>query len=72
MRVYAALTEMCDEALGLFVDRQIAELMVENWNRDEPDRAGRPSAWLLGRKPLERAGLPVQVEEGSPARTRSR
>jgi hypothetical protein len=30
----------CDEALELFVDRQMAELMVENWNRDEPDRAG--------------------------------
>jgi hypothetical protein len=22
------------------VDRQMAELMVENWDRDEPDRAG--------------------------------
>ena len=26
-------------AVELFVDRQMAELMVENWNRDEPDRA---------------------------------
>jgi hypothetical protein len=31
---------MRDEALELFVDRQMAELMVENWDRDEPDRAG--------------------------------
>jgi hypothetical protein len=31
---------MCDEALELFFDRQMAELMVENWDRDEPDRAG--------------------------------
>jgi hypothetical protein len=31
---------MSDEALELFVDRQMAELMVENWDRDEPDRAG--------------------------------
>jgi hypothetical protein len=27
---------MSDEALELFVDRQMAELMVENWDRDEP------------------------------------
>ena len=31
---------MGDEALELSVDRQMAELMVENWDRDEPDRAG--------------------------------
>ena len=41
MRVYAAMSEqMSDEALELFGDRQMAELMVENWDRDEPDRAG--------------------------------
>ena len=41
MRVYAVVGEqMSDEALELFVDRQMAELMVENWNRDEPVRAG--------------------------------
>jgi hypothetical protein len=41
MRVYAVVSEqMSDEALKLFVDRQMAELMVENWDRDEPDRAG--------------------------------
>ena len=39
--MYAVVSEqMSDEALGLFVDRQMAELMVENWDRDEPDRAG--------------------------------
>ena len=41
VRVYAVVSEqMSDEALELFVDRQMAELMVENWARDEPDRAG--------------------------------
>ena len=41
MRVYAVVSDqMNDEALELFVDRQMAELMVENWNPDEPDRAG--------------------------------
>ena len=41
VRVYAVVSEqMSDEALELFVDRQMAELIVENWNRDEPDRAG--------------------------------
>ena len=41
MRVYAVLSEqMGDEALELSVDRQMAEVMVENWERDEPDRAG--------------------------------
>jgi hypothetical protein len=41
VRVYAVGSEqISDEALELFVDRQMAELMVENWDRDEPDRAG--------------------------------
>lgn len=41
MRVYAVVSEqMSDEALELFVDRQMAELMVENRDRDEPIRAG--------------------------------
>jgi hypothetical protein len=41
VRVYAVVGEqVSDEGLELFVDRQMAELMVENWNRDEPDRAG--------------------------------
>jgi len=31
VRVYAVVSELSDEAL---------ELMVENWDRDEPDRAG--------------------------------
>lgn len=31
---------MGDEALELFVDRQMAELMVENRDRDGPDSAG--------------------------------
>lgn len=41
VRVYAVVSEqMSDEALELFVDRQMAELMVESWDRDERDRAG--------------------------------
>jgi hypothetical protein len=40
VRAYAVASEqMSDEALELSVDRQMAELMVENWDRDEPDRA---------------------------------
>jgi hypothetical protein len=41
LRVYAVVSEQAeDEALELFVDRQMTGLMVENWDRDEPDRAG--------------------------------
>jgi hypothetical protein len=40
VRVYAVSEQMSDEALELFVDQQMAELMVENWDRDKPDRAG--------------------------------
>lgn len=46
MRVCAVVSEMGDEA-ELFVDRQMAELMVENWNRDwarEVARAGKSCA----------------------------
>jgi hypothetical protein len=38
--VYAVVSDLSDEGLYLFVDCQVAELMVTNWNRDEPDRAG--------------------------------
>ena len=41
VRVYAVLSkQISDEALELFVERHMAELMVEKGNRDEPDRAG--------------------------------
>lgn len=41
VRGYAVLSEqMGDEALELFVNRQIAERMVETWGRDEPGCAG--------------------------------
>jgi hypothetical protein len=44
VRVYAVVSErMSDEALELFVDRQMAERVVENWDRDEPDHAGELS-----------------------------
>jgi hypothetical protein len=29
-----------EEAVELFATRREAELVVENWNRDEPERAG--------------------------------
>jgi hypothetical protein len=36
--VYAVVSEqMSNEAHELFVDRQMAELMVKNWDRDELD-----------------------------------
>jgi hypothetical protein len=40
VRVYAVLSEQSDEALYLSIDRRMAERMVDNWDRDEPDRAG--------------------------------
>ena len=40
MRSGVTAEQMGDEAPELFVDRQMAELMVENWDRDEPDSAG--------------------------------
>ena len=41
MRVYAVVSEqMSNEALELFLDRQMARLMVEAWDREEPDHAG--------------------------------
>jgi hypothetical protein len=37
VRVYAVVSEqMSDEALEIFVDRQMAELMVENWTGTSP------------------------------------
>jgi hypothetical protein len=71
VRAYAVVSEqMCDEALELFVDRQMAELMVENWNRDEPDRAGelhagRSCSKAFFRLPEARVGLtpPRETQE---------
>jgi hypothetical protein len=40
VRVYPVVSETSEAALELFIDRQMTELMVESWNRDEPDRAG--------------------------------
>jgi hypothetical protein len=40
VRVYAVSEQMGDDALELFVGRQMAKLMVGNWDRDEPDRVG--------------------------------
>jgi hypothetical protein len=40
VRVYAVITESSDEAVEVFVDRQMVIAAVENWDRNEPDRAG--------------------------------
>ena len=40
MLVFGVVSLLVDEAIELFVERREADLMVENWNRDEPDRAG--------------------------------
>jgi hypothetical protein len=39
VRVYAVVSELSDEALELFLDRQMPELVVENRDPDEPDHA---------------------------------
>jgi hypothetical protein len=36
----AVVVDPLEEAIELFTERREAELVVENWNRDEPDRAG--------------------------------
>ena len=45
--------QMSDEALELFVARRMAELMVERWDRDDPDHAGE-----LYIRPVELETLP--------------
>jgi hypothetical protein len=37
---YGVVSATSAEALALFVDRREAEQIIENWDRDEPDRAG--------------------------------
>jgi hypothetical protein len=37
---YGVVIDALEEAFELFVDRREAELVVENWNRDEPERVG--------------------------------
>lgn len=36
---YGVVSESSEEALALFVERREVERVIENWNRDEPDRA---------------------------------
>ena len=40
MLFYGVISIVFDEAFELFLDRQHAEQAIENWDRDEPDRAG--------------------------------
>jgi hypothetical protein len=37
---YGVVCDPLEEAVELFATRREAERVVENWNRDEPDRAG--------------------------------
>jgi hypothetical protein len=37
---YAVVVDPLDEAIEVFIERRKAEHVVENWNRDEPERAG--------------------------------
>jgi len=37
---YGVVCDPLEEALELFATRREAERVVENWNRDEPERAG--------------------------------
>ena len=40
MVFYGVVSAPLDEAIELFADRRDAECVVENWDHDEPDRAG--------------------------------
>jgi hypothetical protein len=48
MLFYGVVCDPLDEAIELCADRRAAELVVRNWNRDEPERAGE-----LGVEPIE-------------------
>jgi hypothetical protein len=37
---YGVVSEVNEEAVALFVDRREAELVIQRWDRDEPDQAG--------------------------------
>jgi hypothetical protein len=39
-RFYGVVDDRLEKAIELFVERREAERVVENWNCDEPDRAG--------------------------------
>jgi hypothetical protein len=36
---YGVVSESSEQALALFVERREAERIIENWDRDESDRA---------------------------------
>jgi hypothetical protein len=38
--VYGVVSDELEEAVELFATRREAELVVQNWDRDEPERAG--------------------------------
>ena len=39
---YGVVSDELEEAIELFANRREAERIIENWDRDEPDRAGEP------------------------------
>jgi hypothetical protein len=40
VRFYGVVSDPLEEAIELFVTRREAVLVIENWDRDEPERAG--------------------------------
>jgi hypothetical protein len=40
VRFFAVVADPLEEAIELFTERRAAERVVENWDRDEPERAG--------------------------------
>jgi hypothetical protein len=40
VHVYGVVSDELEEAVELFATRREAELVVQNWDRDEPERAG--------------------------------
>ncbi len=51
MLFYGVVADSLEEAIELFTERREAELVAENWNRDEPERAGE-----LRVEPIELGG----------------
>jgi hypothetical protein len=42
VQVYAVVSDSLREAIELFIDREDADRVVADWDRDEPERAGEP------------------------------
>jgi hypothetical protein len=47
VRFYAVVSDPLEEAIELFTEPREAERVVENWDRDEPERAGELHVELI-------------------------